>query len=78
MKKKISAIYIHQPHSIYGYGEEQLTIMGLFENRFERHDDLQVDLVDYDNIPNSSLFTVKIILKSEAELIKKTQEINFK
>lgn len=61
----------------YNYNGEQITISELFENRADWHDGFQLDMMEYDNIPDSSIFTVKIILKSGIELIKQTQEIDF-
>jgi len=62
----------------YGYDGEELTISKLFKNRADWHDGFQVDMTEYDNIPDISIFTVKIILDSGTEIIKQTQEINFK
>ena len=62
----------------YGYDGEQLTISELFENRADWHDGFQIDMKEHNNIPNSSVFTVKIILESGTELVEQTQEINFK
>jgi len=61
----------------YNYNGEQLTINELFEIREEWHDGFQVDMSEYDNIPDSSVFTVIILLESGTELIKQTQEITF-
>ncbi len=61
----------------YGYNGEQLTIRELFENKADWHDGFQIDMTDYDNIPNSSIFAVKIFLESGTELTEQTQEINF-
>lgn len=61
----------------YNYNGEQMTISELFEIRDEWHDGFQLDMSEYDNIPDSSLFSVIISLESGAELIKQTQEITF-
>ena len=63
--------------STYGYNGEQLTISELFENREDWHDGFQMDMTEYSNIPNLSVFTVKILLESGTELIEQTQEVNF-
>ena len=63
--------------SIYDYNGEQVTISVFFENRADWHDGFQLDMTEYDNIPDNSIFEVKIILESGTELIKQTQEINF-
>ena len=63
--------------STYRYNGERLTISELFENRDDFHNGFQIDMTEYDNIPNSSIFTVKIFLESGTELIEQTQEINF-
>jgi len=34
-------------------------------------------MIEYDNIPDTSILEVKIILESGTELIEQTQEINF-
>ena len=62
----------------YAYDGEQLTISELFENRADWHDGFQMDMMEYDNIPNSSIFTVTIFLESGVELMERTQEIKFK
>lgn len=59
------------------YNGEQITISELFENRADWHDGFRLDMTEYDNIPNTSIFEVKIILNSGTELIEQTQEINF-
>ena len=61
----------------YDYNGEQITISDFFENRADWHDGFQLDMTEYDNIPNTSIFEVKIILESGTELIEQTQEINF-
>ncbi len=38
----------------------------------------ELDLAEYETIPDNATFTVKIILKSGKELTSKTQQINFK
>ena len=63
--------------STYDYNGEQITISDFFENRADWHDGFQLDMTEYDNIPNTSIFEVKIILESGTELIEQTQEINF-
>lgn len=63
--------------STYDYNGEQITISDFFENRADWHDGFQLDLTEYDNIPDTSIFVVKIILESGNELIEQTQEINF-
>ncbi|MDA7855581.1 hypothetical protein N9A68_07855, partial [Cyclobacteriaceae bacterium] len=61
----------------YDYNGEQITISELFENRADWYDEFQLDMIEYDNIPDTSIFEVKIILESGTELIEQTQEINF-
>jgi hypothetical protein len=61
----------------YDYDGEQITISELFQNRADWHDGFQLDMIEYDNIPDTSIFEVKIILESGTELIEQTQEINF-
>jgi hypothetical protein len=64
--------------STYDYNGEKITISQLFEIRADWHDGFQLDMTEYDDIPDSSIFTVKIILQSGIELLEQTQEINFK
>jgi len=61
----------------YGYDGKKITIRELFEIKAEWHDGFQLDLTDYENIPDSSIFTVKIYLDSGIELTKQTEQINF-
>lgn len=63
--------------STYDYNGDQITISDLFENRADWHDGFQLDMTEYENIPDTSVFEVKIILESGIELIEQTQEINF-
>lgn len=48
----------------------------LFDNRSYWNDGFQLNMMEYDNIPDSSIFTVKIVLESGTELIQQTQELN--
>ncbi|MGB2245051.1 MAG: hypothetical protein ACPH19_02845 [Flavobacteriaceae bacterium] len=63
--------------STYDYNGKRITISDFFENRADWHDGFQLYMTEYDNIPETSIFEVKIILKSGTELIEQTQEINF-
>ncbi|MCV6630520.1 MAG: hypothetical protein OIF50_11765 [Flavobacteriaceae bacterium] len=60
-----------------GYNAEQITIGKLFENRDDWHDHFRLDLVKYDNIPDTSVFEIRIILESGKELVEQTQQIIF-
>ena len=67
--------------TIYDFGE-QISIKEYIENReinmnYYQNDSFDFDMTRYDNIPNLSVFTIKIILKSGKELSEETQEINF-
>lgn len=61
----------------YNYNGEQIVISKLFENNAYWYNGFQLVMAQYDNIPNSSIFTVKIILESGIEWVAQTQEINF-
>lgn len=61
----------------YSFNYKELTIRELFEVKPDWHDGFQLDLTKYDNIPDASIFIVKIILQSGIELVEQTQEINF-
>ena len=62
----------------YNYDGEQVTVSELFLNTTDWYYETPLDITVYDNIPDSSIFTVKITLESGKELINQTQEINFK
>jgi len=61
----------------YRYNEEEISIDELIGKITENDFFFALDLVDYEDIPNSSIFTIKIILESGVELIEQTKEINF-
>ncbi|MDG1778636.1 MAG: hypothetical protein P8H23_04740 [Flavobacteriaceae bacterium] len=61
----------------YHYNGEQLTISELFKIREDWHDGFQLDMSEYGNIPDLSLFTVIVHLETGTELIAQTQEITF-
>lgn len=60
----------------YSYDDE-LTINELIEMNDGWHYSYKIDMTEYNNIPNSSIFNIKIILESGTELTEQTQEINF-
>lgn len=62
----------------YGYSGERMTIDELLDERAEWHDGFQLDLTQYEGVPNASIFTVKVILESGAELTAQTGKIFFK
>jgi hypothetical protein len=69
----------------FDYFGQQISIKDFIENKeinknYEYYSDdyFQIDMTKYDDIPNSAVFTVMIILQSGEVLIEKTQEINFK
>ena len=62
----------------YGYNGEQLSFTDFFENREDWQDGFQVDMTTYKDIPDFSMFTVKVVLESGKEIIEKSSEIHFK
>lgn len=60
------------------YNGEPVTINKFLEIRENWHDGFQVDMSEYDNIPNNSQFKIIVSLESGAELVEQTQEITFK
>lgn len=64
----------------YNYYGEQITNSEFFKNGYTSDWDptFQLEMIENDNIPDNSIFEVKIILESKTELIEQTQEINFK
>lgn len=61
----------------YDHNREPISISGFFEKRVENQTDLQLDMTTYNDIPDTSIFEVILILASGNELIEQTQEINF-
>ncbi|SDR84434.1 hypothetical protein SAMN05216503_1129 [Polaribacter sp. KT25b] len=71
--------------STYDNFGKQIAIKEYLENKeisnnYEYYSDdyFQLDMTKSDNIPDTTIFTIKIFLQSGEELIEKTQEINFK
>ncbi len=60
-----------------GYDGEPITITELFEDRAEWHDSFQFDLTEYDKVPNSSIFKIKVFLESGIELTQETEIVAF-
>ena len=56
---------------------EQVTINEYFDNGGDWYQGLQIFLTDNENIPDSSIFTVEIVLDSGTAFIQETQEIAF-
>ena len=61
----------------YDHNREPISISGFFEKRVENQTDLQLDMTTYNDIPDTSIFEVILILASGNELIEQTQVINF-
>ncbi len=60
----------------YDHNREPISISGFFE-KMVNQTDLQLDMTAYNDIPDTSIFEVILVLVSGNELIKQTQEINF-
>ncbi len=73
----LEVINVTDNFSTYGYDNEKISISAFFDTIADWHDAFQIDMTTSDNIPDVSIFTVKIILESGIELQKETQEINF-
>ncbi|MDG1271587.1 MAG: hypothetical protein P8O04_03920 [Flavobacteriaceae bacterium] len=63
--------------SIYDFNGKQLLLNDFFEYNKRWHQELEIDLTESDNLPNFSVFTVKIILESGIEFVEQTQEVIF-
>lgn len=63
--------------TIYAFNGKQLLLNDFFEYNKRWHQELEIDLTESDNIPNFSVFTVKIILESGIEFVEQTQEVIF-
>lgn len=59
------------------YRDEDISLKELFQDSNRWIDNYRLDLVGFDNIPDSSIFTVTIFLESGRELIQKTDIIEF-
>lgn len=54
-----------------------MSIKESFENLNRWNDNFRLDLIEFDNIPDSAIFKVTILLDSGKELTQKTNEIEF-
>ena len=61
----------------YDHNRELISISGFFEKMVGNQPDLQLDMTAYNDIPDTSIFEVILVLASSNELIEQTQEINF-
>ena len=59
------------------YANQQISINELFEQLEPWQDLFQFELADFDSIPNSAIFTVKLYLESGIKFIEHTEQINF-
>ncbi len=55
---------ITQNFRIYSYSNELITLSEFFEQRENWHDGFQIELVEYDSMPNSGIFEVEVFLES--------------
>lgn len=62
---------------VYGYSGELISLAELFANREQWHDGFQFELVEFDEIPTSVVFTVNVHLESGKVFSELTQQINF-
>jgi len=58
-------------------GDELITLEQFFIERAEWHDGFQFELVNFDSIPNSAIFTAKAYLESGIVFTEETEQINF-
>ncbi len=61
----------------YGYDNELISLDELFDIRQEWHDGFQFELINFDSIPSSAIFTVNVYLQSGMKFTEQTQQINF-
>jgi hypothetical protein len=59
------------------YGNELITLEQFFIQREEWHDGFQFQLVNWDSIPNSAIFTAEAYLESGIVFMNQTKQINF-
>jgi hypothetical protein len=57
---------------------EYVSLEQFFRERADWHDGFQFELVDFEMIPNSAIFTVQAYLESGTMFSEVTQQINFK
>ena len=61
----------------YNYSSELISLAELFSIREEWHDGFQFELIDFDAIPSSAVFTVNVYLESGTRFSEQTQQIKF-
>lgn len=68
---------ITQNFRIYSYSNELIPLNEFFEQRENWHDGFQIELVEYDSMPNSGVFEVEVFLDSGKTFSNHTGIINF-
>jgi len=68
---------ITENFSTIGYNDEQISISQLLANRPEWLDEFMLDLTEYEEVPNASVFKVNVYLESGFKLVTQTEQINF-
>ena len=59
------------------YDDTKITVKELFQDLDRRNDNFRFDLVEFDNVPDSAVFTISILLDSGKELTQNTGKIEF-
>lgn len=76
--KTQETVEITNNFAIYEYSKEELiSLEEFFNNREDWHDGFQFELVEFELIPNSTVFRVDIYLESGTRFTKETDQINF-
>ena len=59
------------------YDDTKITVKELFQDLDRWNDNFRFDLIEFDNVPDSAVFTVSIKLDSGKELTQSTSKIEF-
>jgi len=70
-------IDITDKFKIYFYSNELISLNEFFEQRENWHDGFQIELVEFESIPNSVIFIAEIFLESGKTFSNQTEIINF-
>ena len=62
---------------IYGYTGELMTLDDFFAQRERWHDGFQIELVNYDSVPESAIFKAEVFLESGKSFVGQTNIVNF-
>lgn len=62
---------------IYSYSDELISLSDFFEKREIWHDGFQIELIEYDTMPNSVIFIAEVFLESGKTFSNQTEIVKF-